>query len=801
MGSQEHRENVESFLDDHPDAAESLEEIATLDSESPSWTFDQAPVDSGTFGELVSRNVATKTADGEYELVDRDAVKAVLSGDSAETTAGTDDSGGTVGSFSLPDDVDTRSLGALAVSVALVAAARLISYPAVVRGEYVVSPGNDPYFYRYWQANLLERSSGLFDTGMLTAVVSENTRPLTHLLNWWVTELLGGTTGAANTAVTWLPVLASVLLGAVLYFLSETLTRDRRISIVTVLLFALAPGHAALTGVGFLDHHIYQYLWLGLLALGLTWLAVDLQRRVRDSEDPRKAARNHATAPAAWYVAGGVAVSVWASAHTWTGSILVFVPVALYIWGRSLLDIEADLPPAVATAPTLAGVGAGGVLAALFHLLFGWHNFLGGFGPLLVFAGGVCVVGLATLWRRRDLPVRTLFAGEVVLVVLAPALFALLQPAAFRSLLDLASSFVAGEDAVGSASLFSTEQAVILTPLFQTGITLYFALVPLGVATWALTRRYEPGWLVPVCFSWLFLLLATIRLRFVGQLSIFLSVFAAVAVVYLLSALDLGRPVEMFDRSAAVSRLQIPANRAQTAYTALILVILLLFNLLFVPALLGTTTYGDDQFGAVVAIDEHAETTDRSYPANYVFSDWSHNRMYNYFVNGQGDTYAYAQATYEDFQADTAPDDWFSEFDADNATSGGWQQTGYVITESANADSETVQSKLHDQLGAGNASVAHYQLIYYSEDVRAFAVVPGASINTTAAPGTELTVSTEVTVDGKSFTYERTGVAGEDGAVSIRVAYPGEYTLGDGTVTVEDRAVLQGTTVRPGGDG
>ena len=47
---------------------------------------------------------------------------------------------------------------------------------------YTVSPSNDPYFYRYWQARLLERSGGLTDVSMF-AEVGELTRvrPLTLL--------------------------------------------------------------------------------------------------------------------------------------------------------------------------------------------------------------------------------------------------------------------------------------------------------------------------------------------------------------------------------------------------------------------------------------------------------------------------------------------------------------------------------------------------------------------------------------------------------------------------------------------
>lgn len=793
MPSDETRAETESFLDEYPEAEQGLKQLVEIDSRASSWTFDDAPFDSGRFGELVARGIVEEADDGDYRLADPASVETALSGEPTPTTETADESSWGVTDYL--QNVDRLTAGGLLLSLLLVAAARLVWYPEIVRGGAVVSPGNDPYYYRYWQAKLLDQANGLADSEMLTAVVDDDNRPLTHLLNWVFAELFG----SPDAVALWMPVITSVLTGLVLYWLTGAITRDTRVSILAVVLFALAPGHAALTGVGFLDHHIYQYLWLGVLALALTRLAVDLQRRIQGTDDASAAVAAHLGARETWAVAAVLAVAAWASAHIWAGSVLVFVPVALYVWLRTLLDLRAGVPPHRAQAPVLAGVGVGGVLAALFHVSLGWHGLLGGFGPLLVTGGGVGVIGLATLWQRQQLPIKALVGVETGIAVLSPLALRLLSPDAFSSLVDLTTTFVEGEDAVGSATLFSPDQAVVFGPLFQTGVIFYLAVVPLGIATWIASRRYEPRWLPVVCFSWIFLLLATIRLRFVGQLLLFLSVFGAVGALYLLSALDIARPVDVFAESMPEGpELAIPTDRTKLTYGVGVLVVLLVFNLLFVPLLLETTTYSDEEFDAAVAIDEHAEATDREYPANYVLTPWSENRMYNYFVNAESEGYAYARRTYQEFIRDDSPDEWFADFYQENATSGGWEQVGYVVTEDREMGPETTQTKLHEQFGAGNGSLAHYQLVYSTEEIRAFAVVQGATIQVPAENGTELSARTTVQTAGETFTYERTAVANGD-AATIRVAYPGEYQVGDRTVQVSEDAVYDGETVQVSG--
>jgi len=82
-----------------------------------------------------------------------------------------------------------------------------------------------------------------------------------------------------------------------------------------------------------------------------------------------------------------------------------------------------------------------------------------------------------------------------------------------------------------------------------------------------------------------------------------------------------------------------------------------------------------------------------------------------------------------------------------------------------------------------------------------FRYVPGATLNGSAAPGETVTVSTEVNIEGASFTYERRVEATGDGQVSVTVPYPTTYEVEypDGSTTavpVEQSAIDNGETVR-----
>jgi len=167
-----------------------------------------------------------------------------------------------------------------------------------------------------------------------------STRPLAHATNWWVTVLVGGV-DAAPTVAAWLPIVAAVVLGYVVYRVVIELTEDVRVALASVLFYALAPVNVVYTSIGFLDHQLHQYLWLGLLIYAMVALAVDVQRRTRQA-GLDVAAPAHARDRRSWVVAGVLAIAVAASAHTWGGSPLTFVPVAAVVGFRVALDVRHD---------------------------------------------------------------------------------------------------------------------------------------------------------------------------------------------------------------------------------------------------------------------------------------------------------------------------------------------------------------------------------------------------------------------------------------------------------------------------
>lgn len=828
------------FLADHPEAEDALAALVERDARDEPWTFADIDLDSGRFGELVARDLAREVDDG-YRLRNPDAVRAAVEAGPADAddaspegpdpdAAGSADASDARSSrFDTATDVDAVTLLGLVGALLAVAGARLVAAPAVFQRGFVVSPSNDTYFFRYWQERLVARADGALDLGLFADMGgAAGTRPLAHATNWWVTALLGGV-DAAPAVAAWLPVVASVCLGYLVYRTARLLTGDVRAALAAVLFYGLAPVNVVYTSVGFLDHQAHQYLWLGLLVAALTALGVDVARRVEHT-DAQTAARAHARDAKTWLVALALAVAVAASAHAWGGSPLTFVPAAAAVGLRVALDVRRDLSPTYANAPLLAGlaVGAAGALGA--HLALGWHESIAGVTPVLVAGGALVVVGLGELWRRVSLPPLALVAAEAVVAVGGLVAYARLRPGDVDRLRTRADDLFFREGISETASLFSPDFAVVFGPLLQLGLGFYFAIAVLAAATWAVARRYEPGWLVLVCFAWYYTLLATIQVRFAGQLAIFIAPFAGIGLVYLLSAIDIARPVAALSPSEesdspstrgrpsragssrpgadgepsegkAIKSLALPDGTRLRGYLAATVALVLLFNLLLVPSLVGQTTHDRAQFDAALAVDAHAEDVDREYPRNFVLSRWGDNRMYNYFVSGESQSYGYARSNHDQFLASSDPDDWYDRFQG---------RVGYVVvTDREDAPAaNTTYAALHEGLGLGvndTAATGRYRLLASDDGVRTFAVVPGATIRVTdpaavGATGGAVTATTEVAVDeaGANVTHEYARSATvANGTATIRVAHPGEYRVGNTTVTVTDDDVVAGnrTTV------
>lgn len=205
-------EATKKFLTDHPGSKDTLVDLVTLDDRERPWTFDRAGIDSGLFGELVSRDIVESAGDG-YQIAHREAVQTALTGERFQPAQS--DSGFDIPEISMP--IDRGTVGGLLLALSVIVVSRVWRFRSVFHEKYVVSPANDPYFYRYWQANLLDASTGLTDTSIITSLPGgARSRPYTHVMNWWLTELFGGTQAAADLVAAWLPVVGAVALGVVL---------------------------------------------------------------------------------------------------------------------------------------------------------------------------------------------------------------------------------------------------------------------------------------------------------------------------------------------------------------------------------------------------------------------------------------------------------------------------------------------------------------------------------------------------------------------------------------------------------
>ncbi|MFP9193641.1 MFS transporter [Natrialbaceae archaeon A-CW1-1] len=791
-----------TFLEEKPDGERALEAVIEVDSGRETWTFDDVELDSGTFGELVSRGIVRKV-DGKYRLVNREIVTAVVAGEEVEGGSSNSEPSITMPSIDLGIWGDVRALLGLAGALVLVFAMRITQYGSVMRGDDVVSPGNDPYHYRYWMEELLAESTSSTDIGLLAEMpdIAVAARPMTHAFNWWFATLLGGDQWAADMVAAWLPVIASIALAVVIYALAIVVTRDPRVGIASVILFAVAPVHVVYTQIGFLEHRLHQYFWLGVTVLALAWLAVNFNRRQEDKE-ARVAIRGHLTSPITWAWSGVLGVALGISVHLWGGSPLLFIPLAAYIGLRVLLDVREGLSPTLANLPVLVGLGIGTAISVWMHTSFDWHLAFVAYTPAMVLGGAIVATALGELWRYFDVPVDRLAALEAGTVVIGLFLIRMYRPENWASARNRADDLFLREGATETVSLFTVEYGVIFGPLIQLGISFYLALAILGWVIWLVNQEYEPAWLLLGVYTSTLIVLAGIQVRFAAQLMIPLSVLGGVGFVYVLSTLDLARRPMPFRSPEPVNPKRINGggdvpvitvpNTQKVAYIIGIGLLICGLSLIYAPTLSDQVSYDDAEYEVVMAIEKHASETEREYPGNYVLSHWGNNRMHNYFVNKESNRYIYARSNFDDFRLEPNPTNNFEEFG---------DRVGYVIvTDTNEAPPESTQTKLLEDLGIGantGEPVTHYQLVYASENrsVAAFALVPGATFEADRYPGEYVTVSGNVSVSGESIDYERTVAVGEDGRLEVTVSNPGIYSINGEEIVVSEEDVASGATI------
>ncbi|MFC5133788.1 MULTISPECIES: hypothetical protein [Haloferacaceae] len=797
------------LLAERPAIEEALEAVLAAD-ESGAWAFDDVDVDSGTFGELVSRGIVERADDGgDYRVADRGAVRAAIDGE-AYASGGENGEGSAIGSSfrsKFTDRVNPfrSTFGAsLLASLAVLVAFRLVTYRSVFRERMVALPGNDPYHYRHHVDRLLAADPSPFDLQAIADVLGGRVTgdPLVYTLGYWATRLLEPTAEQSGAAIAWLPVAAAVGVGVLVAWIGLVVSNDERVAVLSVLALAATPAHALYSGIGFFDHHPFDYLWVTAMAAALVWLARDVERWRADDSVSENPVRGHLLSPWTWVVASGFGVVVAASMLSWDGSPLLLSGVATYAVLRSGSDLRAGHSPVGVALPLVGGLTLGGAITHAIHSSYGWLDPAVAYSPLLVATGALLVAAIGEAYRFLGVTSLRAYLGGVA--VGGAGLFVgarVVTPAVLGRLVDRFGTIVGGARGgiAESRSLLSADYGVVFGSLEMFGWFLVLALPALGWISWQCVRTHEPRWLVLSGFAWPLLGVTLFEIRFAGELSPFTAVFVAVGALWLLSWIDLAAPVSPIEGG---SRYRLPPDAfrpsSETAYVAGMLLLVASLGILLGPAAMDTVAQTDEQVEAVGWMTEDAATNE---PDEFVASQWGEQRFYNYHVFGESDSYRTSvQDDIEALYGSSTPD---AEYDRFNSG------IGYLVFEELEdvpegTGPEDGYIRLVEEYGSATASadgVGHYRLRFASSDggYLVFKPVPGATINGTGPVDERFNASTDVSVPGASFTYSRYVEPTDTGTYSVRVAHPGTYDLGDqGTVTVSEADVREGRTVSVG---
>jgi dolichyl-diphosphooligosaccharide--protein glycosyltransferase len=695
---------------------------------------------------------------------------------------------------------------------------RINAYPLILRDGSVVSPLNDPYYFRYWMERLLTEASGPGDLSVIAesnGVAFDGVRPATHALNWWLAELTGPDLVAA-----WLPVVSSLAVGLTLCAIAYSLTRDLRVGFVTVGMLAFVPLHAVYSGLGFLEHNAHQYFWLAGVLAGLVWLA---QHSHHDTRRQGATATNTFATPLTWGIAGLTGVAIGLYTHTAGSTPLFIVPLFVYVVFRVPMALRAGHSPAQTLRPLCGATIGGALLATGLHMVLGWGELFIILTPICLAIGTTVLVAIGEGWQRTNLPVVGLIPTALVISGIGVWSVQYIFTEAIVRYRSRSDALFGRGGIAETVSLF--DPGILSGPVLRLGVGFVFAIPVLVWLTVVVTQRDEPGWLLLVVYGWGTLLLAFIQNRFAGHLSLTITVFAAVGFVALVSKLRgvrsfTGLPsprtlmAEITASGATISddhplsaptpeseRTWLGTPTTRRGYLGLggAIGVTTFVSAVLVDEQTTQTSYSDAEYRAVQAIMAHNEVVSREYPANFVLSRWGTNRMYNYFTSGESESYSFARSTYPEFVAEQNPDEWAQEQ---------LGRVGYVVIASDDADlpAGTAYQMLQERLGVAmeyRDPLAHYRLVYLAGEgddpetweLSAFALVAGATIQGTGTPGETVVAGTEVSVSGITFPYQQATTVTDEGEFTLTVAYPGTYTIGEAEVSVSETAVVAGESI------
>jgi len=837
---------TDAYVSERAEGEETVRHLLEVDERVDGWTFDDLEIDSGTFGEVVSRGLVEQVGDG-YAVADRETIEAALEAEGTEQAAENRDasldvrSGGSLSlgtRFGRWPSVDRVTIGALAAVLAVVVFFRALTYGAVFRDWGVVMLGNDPFAYWYWTERLLTEY-GTFDPfqfGSLPAQIAGD--DVTLFVTLWA--FLSVAPGALDALLAWYPVLAAVGTGLAVYAMTTQLTPDRRVALAAVLMLAITPVHAYRTTVGFADHHAFDYLMLGMVLAALTGLS---RERVRgfDGATGSGEADTPTGALAALSDRRGLAIAVlfgvalFGQVFAWRGSPILVAPLVVYVTILAFVDLQRDVGPLVRNRYLLVGLALSAVLSLGAFVGVGWGSTFHGFLPGTIFLGAVAVFGTGEVVHRLDLSRTVAAASSAATMALVAGAF-WLGTSIFDRLVDRGGSWVMGaigRNTAGTNPLFSSYFGTVFGPLFMFGFVLLIAVPVVVWITVGALRGERAEWLAPAVYFWYLLGWTTVFVRFGGSLSVVTAPFAGYGFMFIGAKIEaVGWPVLSYDslpsrplRSAsepgamsdggpatrresppprredpdhatrnesAVPDLRVP-SRGNAAWIIAFFLIIGSFSFVQIPVKGSQLAVDAEITDTARWIDGHAEANGVDSPDNYVLSQWDRNRVYNRFVSGDSASYTYAESNYQDFVMSTDPDSWYDTFAADDV--------GYVVLTRSSMDlgPTTIYSRLFRHYGSQHGGVngtGTYRAVYTAPDGnrRVFTPVNGTVLTGTAPQNTRVTVETRIDLVHDTVTYRRTTRSTRNGHFAVRVPQPGTYNSASGTpaVTVSEHDVHTG---------
>lgn len=722
------------------------------------------------------------------------------------------------------------TLAATLFSFGVLFVSRVIAYPSVLRGESIISQLNDPYYFRYHMSKLLDQASGPLDFSVLsdTDQAFNTSHEGTHFINWWLAEI---TTPEFVTA--WVPVIAALSSGVILFAIAYVLTDDIRVGLATVLMFALIPLQFVFSGIGYIEHRPYQYVWLGVALLGVVWIGVGAKHQ---HQQAGQLSGQYLRATHIWAASIATGIAIVILVYVWRGSPLLIAPLLGYILLRVPMDLSVDVSPIRSAVPLVVSLAIGSSLSFLIYSQLNWGSIDQPFVPAYILFILLITLIIAEVWRLSGFPAFAFFPTEVAIVAVSSWSIITFRPdivdqvvaelgTSIEAVLDRSSNPLTSNDTANIADTVSTfEPGIVIGPLQRLGLAFFVAVPVLLWITFAVIRSYEPGWLVIVVYSWSMLIAAAVMTRFAGQLSMLISVLAGFGLIMSLAYADIVRPVStapapagvlpraiskrvnrLTDNTDSVSQSQRITRLRGLTTRREYLKIGSSFVVAGLPgAALGVGTtiesnYDDLEIKAMQAIVTHQRTVSREYPQNFVLSRWGTNRMYNYFTNGEASSYSFARSNYADFLTTETPDQWAQDH---------MNRVGYVAIDADDVElpAGTAYHMLQRRLGVAMSyrdPLQHYRLIYLAaeddtpDDWRfsVFAVVPGATITGTGTPGETVVAGTEIAISGITFPYRQSVTIDDDGQFTLRLPYPGRYDVQSTTVQISEADIIENNTI------